>query len=412
LVEIKLNRIKRIFANIRRNFNLRYRNILYKARSFKYLISINKNIRILLIAYYNPIGLRTIVDNIISFINISKYTYDVINLYSIPYSKYYDYIPNSVNLKQYNAIIFHNTTTYNNIMFNNIYNDLSDRLCNYKGVIIVMKQDEHYRINDIINIIHKLNTKIILTCLKPEYVRMVYNIELFPNVEFLHVLTGYITHEMRNIKCNNLENRQIDIGYRGSKQPYSFGRLSYEKQEIGNYFIKLCKDRGIVADISSEYNDRIYENKWFEFLGNCKATLGVESGASVFDFTGEIENNCFEYLKINPNAEFETVQKLFLNPYENKIYYNQISPRHFEAAACRTLQIMYEGEYSGIYIPYRHYIPLKRDKTNIEDVLERFNNIKERKRITENAFNDIVMNDINMYSTFVKQFDNLISKYI
>ena len=48
---------------------------------------------------------------------------------------------------------------------------------------------------------------------------------------------------------------------------------------------------------------------------------------------------------------------------------NVISPRCFEAAALRTLMVMYEGEYAGILEAGRHYVELKRDHSNIDEVV-------------------------------------------
>ncbi|MBT8506740.1 hypothetical protein B1F79_04690 [Coxiella-like endosymbiont of Rhipicephalus sanguineus] len=55
-----------------------------------------------------------------------------------------------------------------------------------------------------------------------------------------------------------------------------------------------------------------------------------------------------------------------------KIDYNQISPRHFEAVATKTLQILYEGEYSNILKPWVHYVPLKKDYSNFDEVCNFF----------------------------------------
>ena len=93
--------------------------------------------------------------------------------------------------------------------------------------------------------------------------------------------------------------------------------------------------------------------------------LGVESGASVFDFTGEIQSKVEQYEKENPGADFYEIRDKFFKKEDGKISLNQISPRCFEAAALKTLMILYEGEYSGILVPWRHYVPLKKDHSNI-----------------------------------------------
>ena len=57
--------------------------------------------------------------------------------------------------------------------------------------------------------------------------------------------------------------------------------------------------------------------------------------------------------------------------WEDVVFYRTISPRHFEAAAVRVCQILFEGRYSEAMEPMVHYIPLKKDFSNLDEVLER-----------------------------------------
>ena len=95
-----------------------------------------------------------------------------------------------------------------------------------------------------------------------------------------------------------------------------------------------------------------------------------------------------------------------LEPHDGVTFYNQISPRHFEAAACRTLQILYEGHYSGIFEAGRHYLSLRRDHSNLDEVLDRALDPHEHARLTETAFDDIVANDAYRYDAFVAELDD------
>jgi hypothetical protein len=118
-----------------------------------------------------------------------------------------------------------------------------------------------------------------------------------------------------------------------------------------------------------------------------------------------VERETRAYLKKHPAASFDEVSKLFLERHEGNVRYAQISPRHFEAAACGTAQILYEGTYSGIFEPWRHYFPLKRDLSNLDEVLARFGDPAERRRVVDAARTDVVMNDAHHYRTFVVRLD-------
>jgi len=213
---------------------------------------------------------------------------------------------------------------------------------------------------------------------------------------------------MLDMQYPPLDGRPIDVGYRGSLQPWNFGRLAYEKWEIGERFTAAAVRYGLRLDISSKSEDRFFGRAWFDFLGRCRATLGVESGSSIVDFTGEIEAACQEYLKAHPLASFEEVFDTILAPHENNVPNRTVSPRHFEAAACRTLQILYEGDYRGIFVPWRHYIPLRRDFSNLDDVVRALRDTALGKEITERAYEEIAANPAYGYAAFVKLLDDAI----
>ena len=59
-----------------------------------------------------------------------------------------------------------------------------------------------------------------------------------------------------------------------------------------------------------------------------------------------------------------------LGRWDDNFSYRTISPRHFEAAAFRICQVMFEGEYSDVLRPMVHYVPLKKDFSNFDQVVE------------------------------------------
>ena len=82
-----------------------------------------------------------------------------------------------------------------------------------------------------------------------------------------------------------------------------------------------------------------------------------------------------------------------------------MSPRHFEAAATKTLQIMFEGNYSNIFIKDVHYLSLKKDFSNLEEIIDKLKDKDLRKKITDKAFKDIILNEKYSYTTFIKELD-------
>jgi hypothetical protein len=68
----------------------------------------------------------------------------------------------------------------------------------------------------------------------------------------------------------------------------------------------------------------------------------------------------------------------------------------------RTAQILVEGEYNGILMPWRHYIPLKRNFSNLNEVILILEDETKRIEIAENAYNDIVRSHKYTYRRFIE----------
>ena len=105
---------------------------------------------------------------------------------------------------------------------------------------------------------------------------------------------------------------------------------------------------GLTLDIETDEAKRIYGEPWLAFLGNCRATLGVEAGVSVFDID-DVAIPAYERLRqAEPELRPEEVYERTVKPYDGVgVYYRTVSPRVFEAAATGTCQILFEGQVFG-----------------------------------------------------------------
>ena len=361
--------------------------------------------RFLFIAFYDPRGISTVSDNVEVWCGTSRFNVDFINLFEGNYPGGLELPPN-LDLSSYNGIIIHCTVSYNAFNLQTLDKNLKTKLADYDGLKIIMKQDEHFKTNQVADYIGSRGFHFLITITVPREVRAFYPESAVKDVKFIHALTGYISPEMINLSYPKTDFREVDVGYRGSIQPLSFGRLAYEKKNIGDSFVHICKAHRLSYDISSKWEDRFAGKSWFDFLGRIKAVLGVESGASIVDFDGDIDLKVKEFEKAYPKASFEKLSKKVLEPYENNAYYKMISPRHLEAAATKTVQIMYPGDYSEIFHPERHFLQLNRDLSNAKEVIEKLRDPKIRFELTETAFEEIVMNKKFHYETFVSEIDN------
>lgn len=257
-----------------------------------------------------------------------------------------------------------------------------------------------------------LGIHVIFTCVPATEFEKVYPQSELPGVHCVNVLTGYVPNNLIKLKVPPYESRPIDVSYRGRAVPFWLGALGQEKTNIAKQFTEDAKRFGLKVDIDYREESRIYKKKWIEFLMSSKACLGVESGASVFDFTGDIESKVNQHLKAEPGASFNLLQNLYFKNLEGKIKLNQISPRCFEAASLRTLMILYEGEYSNILLPWRHYIPLKKDHSNMDEVVNALRNTELAKRITSQAYEEIALNSLYSSSYLTTVFDGMVEDQI
>lgn len=201
-------------------------------------------------------------------------------------------------------------------------------------------------------------------------------------------------------------NRSIDIGYRARTLPYYMGKGAQEKSEIGRQFAARAAGIGLALDIATDEADRLYGDAWYRFLGSCKAVLGVEAGVSIFDLNDEARTATQMLLSREPDLSFEEVSQRILHRWEDNIFYRTVSPRHFEAAAFDTCQILFEGSYSGILQPGTHYIPMRKDFANFDDVIRTFRDPAQRAGIVANARRDLIESGRYSYTEFVRRFDD------
>jgi hypothetical protein len=184
------------------------------------------------------------------------------------------------------------------------------------------------------------------------------------------------------------------------------GRGAQEKADIGRQFAERAKGLGLALDIASHEGSRLYGDAWYRFLGSCKAVLGVEAGVSIFDLEGKARMAVEALRSREPDLSFDEVSRRVLSGFEDNIPYRTISPRHFEAAAFDTCQILFEGSYSGILRPGRHYIPLRKDFANLDEVVHTFMDRDQRAHIATAARRDLIESNRYSYREFVRQFDD------
>ncbi|HEU4683999.1 MAG TPA: glycosyltransferase [Nitrospira sp.] len=313
-------------------------------------------------------------------------------------------IPDRLDLSRFDALVLHYTLVacYDSY----VSPGLRARIRAFNGLKAMFIQDEYQFVDATVDAIRSMEIDLLFTCVPEESIEKVYPRHKLPDCRKINVLTGYVTADLVERKVPAFADRPIDVGYRGRTVPAWLGELGQEKWRIGARFAEEARAYGIVCDIGYREEDRLYGDAWIGFLTSCKASLGVESGSSVFDFTGDIKRQVEEHLSRYPNATYEELRDRYFKDLEGRIALNQISPRAFECAALRTLMILYEGDYSGILEPWRHYIPLKKDHSNMAEVVASLRNSALCEAIVRNAYQEVAQNEEYGFRRFVQRVDH------
>lgn len=315
-------------------------------------------------------------------------------------------VPDYVAKFQWDLIIFTYTalTPWSRPLFQKIMKSL-EILAKNKTTKVACPQDECLNMDLMNQFINDMGINYLFTAGPESEWSKAYPMLDRNKTKIYRELTGYIddkeiagiTHLARNMPTV----RPIDIGYRAYKHYPWLGRHAMLKWQIGEAFKKQVGS-SLVTDISSEPKDILYGDNWWKFLLSCKYFLGTESGCSILDWDGSLKAKTEAYLKEHPSASFEEVEHNCFPNIDGTYRWRALSPRHLECAITRTCQILTEGEYNGILKPWVHYIPVKYDLSNIDEVLDILKNHKDlREHIVNNVWQDLVQSGKYSYRTYI-----------
>jgi Glycosyl transferases group 1 len=287
------------------------------------------------------------------------------------------------------------------------------RIRSARGVKVLFLQDEYRDVRPMNEAMRDLGVQVMFTCVAEADHETFYPRALVPTLDATYtVLPGYVPLYLENVGNEPESQNPIDVGYRSRDVPFYLGDLGREKRIIADRFEVICAQNGLHADISVREVDRLYGAAWVTFIRNSRCVLGTASGASVVDFSGEIRRNCERYLALHPEAPYEDVKARFFADIDWKFVIDTVSPRVFEAAALRCTMVHHEGGYAGLLEPDRHYICVKRDYSNVTEVVDRIRDHAFCRELAENTYRDLVASGQYSYRSFVRGFDARLARHV
>lgn len=308
-----------------------------------------------------------------------------------------------VDLRRFDAVAVHYSVR---LPYDQISESAAEILAQYTGLKFLFIQDEYNNTHRSWEWINRIGFDLVFTVVPEKHIAQVYPPEIFPNTKFVGNLTGYVPEHIGYVgRVSWPSERDLLVGYRGRDLPLEYGKLGKEKVEIGRLVRSYCEGKSLPSDIEWTEGARIYGVKWYDFVVSCRSMLGSESGSNVFDWDGSLAEKIRIFRKNNPSAQDDVVYRSLIEPHETAALMNQISPRAFEAIALKTVLVLFEGEYSGVLKADVHYISLKKDGGNLDDVFVRLSDAEYVDRMAKKAYEDIIESGKYSYESFVRMVD-------
>ncbi len=319
-------------------------------------------------------------------------------------------VPRWLARVRFDAVVFHTTLLWDRVNPARIERHLR-ALRRLQGVgrhRVALPQDEYLHSRALVRLIEALDIDHVFSVAPESEWDKLYDGVDWDRVGISRVLTGYLAPDtLARIDAivRGQGERRIAIGYRAGRPWASLGRHGRLKTEIADRVMSATGSRDLPVDVATGAANTIRGDDWYRFLADCKYTLGVEGGASLHDPDGAILGACVDYEAEHPGASFEEIEASCFPGLDGGIRYFAISPRHLEACATRTAQILVEGSYNGILRAGEHYIELRRDFSNLGEILELIGNDRERTRLTEAAYRDVVASGAYTYERLVREVE-------
>ena len=341
----------------------------------------------------------TIHEHLYSFQKYSPHRVFYVNLAARRIPKYFSQIP-------FDLILFH--TIFLGRWDRESFRALMDQvqpLATRGAVLAGLPQDEFLNTDLLVEFIQRIGVTRLFPVSPPCTWSQIYEGVNFDQVRFQRVLTGYLDPEVveRVRGDSHSLSRPIDIGYRAYDAPAWLGSFGHRKAELATVFREAAPRHGLSVDISTRSADTLLGADWYRFLLRSKYTIGVEGGSGILDRDGTIKRSTEDLLAKRPDATFAEIEQACFPGLDGSLQLAALSPRHLEACATRTCQVLVAGDYNGILKPGRHYLELQPDFSNLEEVLRALARDDQRREIVETAYREIVAADGCGYPHFVKQ---------
>jgi len=322
-------------------------------------------------------------------------------------------IPRWLRRLRFDAVVLH--TTYLCLRWHRWFEqhrEGSAWLADLDALKIALPQDEYHHAHTLDDWLDDLGVTVVGTVLDDANRDELYP-RLASKAAFYEVLTGYVDESAAEAVGSRFRppgEREFDVVYRARNLPYWLGSHGQLKHVIGEVVEQRAPAHGLRSDISTRPTKVVLGGDWLDLLASARTTIGVESGSSTLDRRGELAEQVDELLEREPDLTFEQLGERMPDGWDDYRFF-AISPRHFEAVVTKTAQLLVEGSYSGVLEPGRHYLPIRRDFSNLDEVLEQAKDETLLSELTERAYEEVYLSGRNSFRRLSETIGRMVEEH-
>ena len=280
-----------------------------------------------------------------------------------------------------------------------------DWLAELEALKIAFPQDEYNHAHVLDDWLADLGVDVVFSVLGPEHRGLLYP-RLGGMARFEKCLTAYVDELAVTRQAGVVlphDRRPLDLAYRAQALSPRFGRLGQLKHTVAETVAPPARAAGLRVDVSTDLRDAVLGEDWFAFIASTRAVLGSESGASAIDFRGEL------VAAEQPGMTFAEFDAAMPPGWDGRLP-GSVGPRHLEAAAARTCQVLVEGGYDGVLEPGVHYLPVRADGSDADAVVERLADHELVEGTATRAYEDLVLSGRYGYAALASQIERVLDE--
>ena len=286
-----------------------------------------------------------------------------------------------------------------------------DWLADVGALKIAFPQDEYDHAHLLDDWLADLGVDVVFSVFGPEHRELLYP-RLGATARFEKCLTGYVDEVdvTRNAAVVLPHDRRtLDLAYRAKALTPRFGQRGQLKQTVAEAVAPAARAAGLRVDVSTDPRDAVLGDRWYPFVASARAVLGSESGASAIDRRGELVAAERTMLEEQPGLAFAAFDAAMPADWDEQLP-GSVGPRHLEAAAARTCQVLVEGGYDGVLEPEVHYLPVRPDGSDAGAVVERLADHKLVEATAARAYADLVLSGRYGYAALATQLERVLDE--